>query len=133
VSEGTVDARYVHLVQQARRFRARRRVYKKTSYLYNLPGLNTISLRIVLPNRGVVRGSPISVVLDMPGMAMPPPRTALTARGADYRGHVVVPMFGRYRAQVDATIAGGRYTGTVSLNLPLTLASPTASGRVARP
>lgn len=91
----------------------------------SLPGLNTISLRILLPGRRVARGGQLHVVLSMPGMAMVPVRATLTANSHGYRGRVVLPMFGRYRAQVDALTPGGRYTGAVILTLPLTLSALT--------
>jgi hypothetical protein len=98
-----------------------------------LPGLNTISLRILLPGRRVARGGRVSLVLSMPGMAMRPVRATLTTRGHGYRGRVAVPMFGCYRAQVEAATASGRYTGTLSLTLPLAFASLATSGAPTRP
>jgi hypothetical protein len=41
-------------------------------------------------------------------------------------------MFGRYRAQVEAMTAGGRYSGAFSLTMPLTLASPPTSAHSTR-
>jgi hypothetical protein len=99
----------------------------------SLPGLNTISLRILLPGRQVARGGRVSLVLSMPGMAMRPVHATLTARSQGYRGSVALPMFGRYHAQVDASTAGGRYRGAVSLTLPLTLASLSPGADSARP
>jgi hypothetical protein len=98
-----------------------------------LPSLNTISLRILLPGRRVARGGRVSLVLGMPGMAMRPVRATLTARGQGYRGRVAVPMFGCYRAQLEAATASGRYAGIFGLTLPLTLASLPTSSASARP
>jgi hypothetical protein len=98
-----------------------------------LPGLNTISLRILLPGRRVARGGRVSLVLSMPGMAMRPVRATLTASSGDYHGRVAVPMFGRYRAQVEAATASGRYTGIFGLTLPLAFASLPTSDTPARP
>jgi hypothetical protein len=99
----------------------------------SLPGLNTLSLRILLPGRQVAHSGRVHLVLSMPGMAMRPMQATLTARSQGYRGSIALPMFGRYRAQVDAWTAGGRYAGAFSLTLPLTLASlPTGAGS-ARP
>jgi len=92
----------------------------------SLPGLNTLTLRIDLPGGRVAWGGHVSLVLTMPGMAMLPVRATLTASSQGYRGSAIVPMFGRYRAQVDATTASGRYHGAVSVALPLTFASPPA-------
>jgi hypothetical protein len=68
----------------------------------SLPGLNIISLRILLPGRQVARGGRVSLVLSMPGMSMMPVHTTLTASGQGYRGRAILPMFGSYRARVDA-------------------------------
>jgi hypothetical protein len=99
----------------------------------SLPGLNTLSLRILLPDRQVAHSGRVHLVLSMPGMAMRPVPATLIARSQGYRGSVALPMFGRYRAQVDASTAGGRYMGAFSLTLPLNFASlPTGAGS-ARP
>jgi hypothetical protein len=93
----------------------------------SLPGMNTLSLRILLPGRRAAQGGTVTLALSMPGMAMLPEQATLTASGGSYRGSVVLPMFGRYRARVAAVLAGDRYTGSLGLVLPLTLASLPAS------
>jgi hypothetical protein len=57
----------------------------------------------------------------------------LTASGQGYRGSAVVPMVGRYRAEVDATTGGGRYSGAIGLTLPLSLALPPTGGKGTHP
>jgi hypothetical protein len=87
----------------------------------SLPGVNTITLSLRPPGRLAARGGLVSLVLSMPGMAMRPVKATLIASSEGYRGSAILPMFGRYRAQVDASTADGRYTGALSLTLPLTL------------
>jgi hypothetical protein len=99
----------------------------------SLPGLNTIRLHILLPGRQVGLGGRVGLVLSMPGMAMPPVHVTLNAESGDYRGSVALPMFGRYRAEVDAATASGRYTGAISLIMPLTLAAIPTGASAARP
>jgi hypothetical protein len=99
----------------------------------SLPGLNTISLRLLRPGRQVARADRLSLVLSMPGMTMLPVHATLIASGQGYRGRAILPMFGRYRARVDAAIASGRYTGVLNLTLPLTLATLPTSADAARP
>jgi hypothetical protein len=98
-----------------------------------LPGLNTLSLSILLPGRQVARGGGVSLVVSMPGMPMVPVHATLTASGQAYRGRAILPMFGSYRARVDASTASGRYKGALSLTLPLTLAARPTSDDSARP
>jgi hypothetical protein len=94
----------------------------------SLPGPNSIDLSILIPGRGTAWGGRVVMVLIMPGMGMQPIRTTLAAGRRGYEGTVALPMFGRYLAQFDALTAGGRYTGTLSLNMPLTFASGPAAG-----
>jgi hypothetical protein len=99
----------------------------------SLPGRNTISLHLLLPGRQVARDGQVTLVLSMRGMAMRPVQATLTASSQGYRGSVALPKFGPYHAQVDATTAGGRYTGAVNLILPLTLGSLPPGARSVRP
>jgi hypothetical protein len=87
----------------------------------SLPGVNTIRLTIRLPGRQPARGGRVHLVLTMPGMAMPPVRATLVARHHGFGGSVALPMFGDYRAQVDADLDGGRYRGSLNMRLPLVL------------
>jgi hypothetical protein len=98
-----------------------------------LPGLNTLSLNILLPGRQVTGGGRVSLVLSMPGMAMIPVHATLIASGQGYHGRAILPMFGSYRARVDASTDSGRYKGALSLTLPLTLAAHPTSDDSARP
>jgi hypothetical protein len=99
----------------------------------SLPGANTITLRIALPGGRAAQGGHVSLVLSMTGMAMRAVHATLTASGQGYRGSAVLPMFGRYRAEVDAMTAGGRYSGAIGLAMPLSLASSPTGGQVTHP
>ena len=87
----------------------------------SLPGMNMLTLRLTLPGGRRARGGHVGLVLTMPGMDMLPVRATLSADGALYRGSARLPMFGRYRAAVEARTASGRYSGTVTVVLPLTV------------
>lgn len=89
----------------------------------SLPGVNTIHLTIGRAGQHPARGSRVTLVLTMPGMVMAPVRATLAARAHGYSGSVVLPMFGTYRAQVDAIFHGGRYRGSLTMRLPLALAT----------
>ena len=99
----------------------------------SLPGVNTLTVRIELAGAQEARGGAVALVLTMPGMTMLPVRATLTATSQGYRGSVVLPMFGHYRAQVDALITGGRHTGVMSVAVPLTFASPPTDFAVTGP
>jgi hypothetical protein len=89
----------------------------------SLPGLNTLSLSIRLPSGQAAQGGKVALILSMPGMTMLSIRATLSAHGHGYEGHVPLPMFGPYRAQVAATALSGHYTGTLRLTLRLLLES----------
>lgn len=85
----------------------------------SLPGSNTIHVSIVLPRYQPALGGAVSMELTMPGMAMPPVRTTLQARSDGYCGTISLPMFGTYRAQVDALLKHRRHRGTLNVTVPL--------------
>jgi hypothetical protein len=84
-----------------------------------LPGPNTLRLTVLGPLGAALRGARLSLVITMPGMAMAPLRAPLPARGQGYGGAVTLPMLGRYRAAVALTTPAGRYSGALTLAVPL--------------
>ena len=84
-----------------------------------LPGPNTLHL-VVSGRAGVaVQASHVGLVVTMPGMAMRPIKATLVSRGHGYAGVIRLPMFGYYRAAVVVTGRAGRYTGALTLEIPL--------------
>jgi hypothetical protein len=87
----------------------------------SLPGLNTLTLRLHVPDRQAARDGQIELEISMPGMAMRPIRAILAMNSHGFSGYAALPMFGRYRAQMQASIGGRRYMGEFLLTVPLTL------------
>jgi hypothetical protein len=83
----------------------------------DLPGPNTLILDLHGPAWTPPAGAPLRLVATMPGMAMAPATAMLSRRGRDYRGRLVLPMFGRYRVSIVAETPARRYTGTFNLAL----------------
>ena len=83
-----------------------------------LPGLNSVRVVLQRPPGHPAAGR-LTLVATMPGMAMPPVRTTLQARGGGYSGALTLPMFGRYHVRVTLETAGSVATGALTLTLPL--------------
>jgi hypothetical protein len=86
-----------------------------------LPGANALTLtRSGAPTaRGAVTAGTLGLRVTMPGMAMPPIQATLRGHGSRYRGTLVLPMFGRYLAQVVLVVDGRRWQGAMPLLVPL--------------
>jgi hypothetical protein len=84
-----------------------------------LPGPNTVHLVVRGRAGATVPASHVGLVVTMPGMAMRPITATLLARGHGYTGIIRLPMFGYYRTAVVVTGRAGRYTGALTLEIPL--------------
>ena len=84
-----------------------------------LPGPNTVHLVVSGRASAAVQASHVGLVVTMPGMAMRPITATLLARGPGYAGIIRLPMFGYYRTAVVVTGRAGRYTGALTLEIPL--------------
>ena len=87
-----------------------------------LPGANRLYLRVT-GARSVSAGTTgvLTLRVLMPGMPMRPIDVALHEQGRQYRGVVVLPMFGSYIAHVLLVTPRQRWHGLLRLDVPLDL------------
>jgi hypothetical protein len=82
-----------------------------------LPGRNTLCIFL----RAGVHPAQIRVVATMSSMRMVPVRATLRRQGNGYRGIILLPMFGVYRAQLFFQTGKRTLSGTIRLTLALPL------------
>ncbi len=87
-----------------------------------LPGVNRLSLRVIgARSMGMGTAGVLTLRVLMPGMSMRPIDVALHEQTRQYRGVVVLPMFGSYIAHVLLVTPRGRWHGLLRLDVPLDL------------
>lgn len=87
-----------------------------------LPGVNTLRLRVTgARSMGMGASGVLTLRLLMPGMAMRPITVALHEHARQYRGAVVLPMFGSYIGHVLLATPRRYWQGQLRLDVPLNL------------
>jgi len=86
-----------------------------------LPGANrlTLTLHGRADEGGAHSRGTLRLRVTMPGMGMPPIRVVLHGQAGRYRGAIVLPMFGAYRAHVVLVVGRGQWQGTLQVLVPL--------------
>ena len=88
----------------------------------DLPGANRLSLGVTgARSMGTGTAGVLTLRVLMPGMSMRPIDIALHEQGRQYRGVVVLPMFGSYIAHVLLVTPRRRWHGLLRLDVPLDL------------
>lgn len=87
-----------------------------------LPGANTLHLRVeAAASTGAGARGTLTLRIVMPGMAMRPIRVTLHEYVGEYRGTIVLPMFGLYIARVVLATPRRQWHGMMRLEVPLVL------------